>query len=146
MPRLWRRIEAALIASGYSHAKLAQLDAVSLLRLLIGKSNNVEAIDPSTEDLTQESTGTSANTPKIVANSDSNTASDFQFDGEWLTADLCGSEFDLDDTSLSRWALNVCPHLEGRQLRRQKFPPDQSRWCYHRVDIENIDSALNGDD
>ena len=71
---------------------------------------------------------------------------DFQFDGCWLTADFCAKEFNLDDTSLSRWALNGCPHLEGRKLRRQKFPPDQSRWCYHRVDIENIDSALNGDD
>lgn len=150
MPRLWRRIEAALIASGYSHADLVKLDAVSLVRLLIGKSNRVQAIEPTaTDSVTRESTmstGTSSNTPTIVENSDSNAASDFQFDGEWLTADLCGSEFDLDDTSLSRWALNVCPHLEGRKLPRQKFPPDQSRWCYHRIDIENIDSALNGDD
>lgn len=71
---------------------------------------------------------------------------DFQFNGSWLTADFCADEFNLDDTSLSRWAINGCPYLDGRKLRRLKFPPDQPRWCYHRVDIENIDSALNDDD
>jgi hypothetical protein len=71
---------------------------------------------------------------------------DFQFGGLWLTTELCKSDFELDDSNLSRWASDGCPRLEGRKLRRQKFPPDESRWCYHRVDIEDIDSALNDDD
>lgn len=66
---------------------------------------------------------------------------DYQYDGEWLTAGTCKERFGLDDSRLSTWARNGCDYLNGRQLRRETFPPDQRSYCYHRVDIEQISNA-----
>lgn len=67
---------------------------------------------------------------------------DYQYDGKWLTAAVCKERFNLDDSSLGRWANEVCPYLAGNKLRRKKFPPEEKRYCYCRPDIIAISEAI----
>ena len=71
---------------------------------------------------------------------------DFQYDGEWLTAAFIEKRFSLNAASLSRWARNGCPVLDGRLLRRKKFSEARNQYCFHRIDIEELATAFEKDD
>ena len=71
---------------------------------------------------------------------------DFQYDGEWLTAAFIEKRFSLNTASLSRWARDGCPALDGRLLRRKKFSEARNQYCFHRVDIEELATAFEKDD
>ena len=73
-------------------------------------------------------------------------AGDYQYEGNWLTAAYCQERFGLSVASLSRWAREGCPVLEGRLLRRKSVPEAGNQKCFHRLDIEDITTAKAGDD
>jgi hypothetical protein len=71
---------------------------------------------------------------------------DYQYEGNWLTSAYCKERFGLDDSSLSKWARHGCPHLDGKHLRRSKFPPHENRWCFHQLDIAAIATQRERDE
>ncbi len=73
-------------------------------------------------------------------------AADYQYEGEWLTSVYCKERFGLDDSSLSKWARLGCLHLDNNKLRREKFPPQEKRWCFHRLDIDTITAKRESDE
>lgn len=71
---------------------------------------------------------------------------DYQYEGQWLTAQFCKKRFRLSVSNLSRWARDGCPPLGGRRIRRNRIEDAANQLCFHRVDIEQLVAILDKDD